>query len=137
MWIALALVFSLPAVAEIIRPDPREFSQISDFHPDWCTDKIEGSSVAVLCYGKSLFRQSLQIRSLLVKNSAGVARLYLEDQWPSVDLLKPAFGLVGPVHVAPESKPESGQAILTFDRQGEVREVRMETPTLGRIRAVR
>jgi hypothetical protein len=137
MWIALALFFSQPVWAEIIRPDPREFSQISDFHPDWCSDKVESASVAVLCYGKSLFRKSLQIRSFLVKNSRGEARLYLEDQWPSVDLLKPAFGLVGPVHVAPNSKPESGHAVLTFDRQGEVREVWLETPSLGNVRAVR
>lgn len=134
--LALFALFN-PADAKILRPHPRDFSQISDFHPDWCTANVQGMNTAAVCYGKSLFRKTASIRSILVKSGNGQTRLYLEDQWPSVDLLKPAFGLVGPVLSSGESLPESGSAVLSFDQNGEVRALMMETPTLGTLKALR
>lgn len=135
--ILLFLISSFAHASPVVRPDPLDFSHISGFEPEWCTAQVRALSVKRLCYGKSLFRRTTLIRSIGIEKQDGAKALYLEDQWPSVDLLKPEFGVVGPVHSATNVPAEIGRAVLAFDIEGEVKEVFLMVPSLGEVRAVR
>lgn len=91
LW-AIGLNFIFPAEASpprprIIRPNPADFSLITDFQAEWCA--------ASLCYGKSQFTAAGRVRSVLVAGN-GEKALYVEAEWPVVELLKPKFHVVGP-----------------------------------------
>jgi hypothetical protein len=127
---AIVLLFLgiLPFVANarLLRPPPAFFSQISGFQAEWCSPR--------LCYGKARFSQHSSVRAILVRDGQGA--LYVEDQWPKVDLLKPRFGVIGPVG-NPSVSPEMGQAALTFDGRGEVDSVTLMVPSFGTLVARR
>jgi hypothetical protein len=107
--------------SRIIRPDPADFSHISDFRPEWCASR--------LCFGRALFQKLTRVRAILVKDgSAG--QLYVEDDFPKVELLKPRFGVVGPV-ATPGFRSEMGMAQVTIDARGEVDSVSLQTPSFG------
>lgn len=125
IFLALSLLLAPAQAAEgsrIIRPDPSFFAHVSDFRAEWCANRI--------CYGKSLFQGTLRVRSVLLKKNDGTLALYIEDQWPAVEMLKPAFGLVGPVNGA---RSEMGRARVTFDLRGEVDSLTLWLPSLGQL----
>jgi|GEM_PF-7118398 len=113
--------------SRIIRPDPADYSHISDFRAEWCANG--------LCYGKALFAKVTRIRAILVKGGTEGA-LFVEDQWPRVELLKPRFGLVGPVNI-PGSRSELGKAAVTIDQNGEVDSVSFTAPSFGNLQVQR
>lgn len=121
------LSFSALSEARILRPDPSMFHQISGFEPDWCGEK--------LCYGTARFRASVSVRAILVKGKAPA--LFLEDEWQSIELLKPVFGLIGPVNPHPTLRVGTGRASVTIDPKGNVDSVRIFTPALGTIQDFR
>lgn len=125
----LFLITALPAQAEsrILRPDPALFSQLGAFEPEWCGEK--------LCWGSVRFRQATRVRAILVQGKAPA--LYVEDDFRGIDLLKPAFGVLGPVNAHPTLRVETGRAVVTFDPRGEVDSVRMQTPALGTLGELR
>lgn len=133
----LALVLSSFAYAKppIIRPDPADFSQVTGFQAEWCTEKLSSSKALAVCFGKSRFQATKSIRSVLVKRAAG-ADLYVEDQWPGVELLKPRFGVIGPV-LPSATGVESGEVLLLLNAEGVEEGLIIETPSLGAIRAMR
>jgi hypothetical protein len=129
--------FALGA-SPVLRPDPLDFSQISQFRAEFCASRIEPAwDINALCLGKSLFRSSTQVRSLLVVKTSGEKNLYVEDQWPAIELLKPSFGLIGPVHAHSASRTEFGRVRLSLDAQGEVEAFTLWTPSLGTVQAYR
>lgn len=109
--------------SRIIRPDPADYSHISGFRAEWCA--------ANLCFGRALFAKVTPIRAILVKGA-----LFVEDEWPRVELLKPRFGVVGPVNI-PGSRSEMGQAKVTVDQNGEVDSVSFMAPSFGSLFAQR
>lgn len=123
-------VVSLSAFAgepeEIIRPDPSFYSQIGAFAPEWCGAK--------LCYGAVPFQNVKQVRAILVKATGGV---YMEDDFRGVELLKPVFGVIGPVNLNAKGLVETGRAAVTIDARGEVDSVRISTVSVGSISDVR
>jgi hypothetical protein len=121
--------------SSIIRPDPADFSQISGFRAEWCTDRLSVPSANSVCFGKSLFQGDKAIRSVLVKKGQA-ADLYVEDEWPGVELLKPRFGLIGPV-LPSATEVETGEALLLLNGEGNEEGLILETPSLGIIQAVR
>lgn len=128
---ATALITMAPGLAlaesRIIRPDPAFFAQISDFSADWCGVK--------LCYGKALFRKVTSVRAIVVRGKGDA--LYVEDDFRGVELLKPVFGVIGPVNAGTPLRVEMGRASVTVDARGEVDSVRMQTPALGTIEELR
>jgi hypothetical protein len=133
----LALFLSSFAYSKspIIRPDPADFSQISGFQADWCTETISPRAADSLCFGKSRFQGDKLIRSVLVKKGI-VADLYVEDEWPGVELLKPRFGVIGPV-LPSATGVEAGEVLLLLNGEGMEEGLVLQTPSLGTIRAAR
>lgn len=129
MLFTLAVLLSQSFASPILRPDPAFFSQISDFQADWCTQRVSGlATEGKVCVGKSLFRDVQRVRSvLLVQN--GKPALYIEDEWPSVELLKPTFGLIGPVN-SPVGF-ETGSASLFINALGEDEMIQVSLPSVG------
>lgn len=131
--------FILSSLAEarspIIRPNPADFSQISDFQAEWCTEKLSSPAARSICFGKSRFQATKSIRSVLVNRAAG-SDLYVEDQWPGVELLKPRFGVIGPV-LPSATGVEGGEVLLLLSAEGVEEGLILETPSLGTIQAVR
>lgn len=126
----LLVSFSLSASAgKLLRPNPADLSLISDFRAEWCA--------ANLCYGKSLYTRVTEVRSIAVLLPSGAKALYVESEPPGVELLKPRFGVVGPVNASAGIQPELGQARLTFDQKGEVDSAAIASPALGTIEGVR
>jgi hypothetical protein len=134
LLLSMSSAFSLALAAaeierpRIIRPNPADFALIRNFQPEWCA--------AQLCFGKSSFGAVARIRSILVRSKNGDA-LFVEDEIPAVELMKPNFGVVGPVNSVPGFNSEIGQASLTFDGRGEVDSVRLHTPSLGVLEGAR
>lgn len=120
--IPLFLSFAPAEASRILRPNPADYALISDFRAEWCAQRV--------CYGKSRFQRALSVRSLLLKRSDGSFALYVEDSWPAVEILKPRFGLVGPVQGFPS---ELGRATVSFDQNGEVEAVDAWIPSVGSI----
>lgn len=119
----LITAFHAQAESRIIRPDPALFSQLGAFEPEWCGGK--------LCWGSVRFRVVTRVRAILVQGKAPA--VYVEDDFRGIELLKPAFGLIGPVNAHPTLKVEMGRAVVTFDPRGEVDSVRVQTPALGQL----
>lgn len=133
--LALFLGSVVFAKSPIIRPKPADFSQVSGFQAEWCTDTLSTSLVRSVCFGKSRFQAAKSIRSVLVRKASG-SDLYVEDQWPGVELLKPRFGLIGPV-LPSATGVESGEVLLLLNDKGQEEGLIIETPSLGTIQAVR
>ena len=133
----LALFLSSIALGKppIIRPDPADFAQISGFEAQWCTETISPQAADGLCFGKSRFQGNKSIRSVLVKRGRA-ADLYVEDQWPGVELLKPRFGVIGPV-LPSATGVEAGEVLLLLNGEGIEEGLVLETPSLGTVQAVR
>lgn len=127
------------AVAEsrILRPDPADFSQISPFRADWCAPPSASLTVDRVCFGRAAFQGKIGIRSVLVHRKGGGDELYLESEWPAVELLKPKFGLLGPVNVPGKLASELGECSLSFGREGEVIALSLWSPSLSGVQAVR
>jgi hypothetical protein len=133
--LALLLGSFVYGKSPIIRPNPADFSQVSGFQADWCTEKLSSPAARSVCFGKSRFQATKSIRSVLVKRAGG-ADLYVEDQWPGVELLKPRFGVIGPV-LPSATGVESGEVLLLLNGEGVEEGLVIETPSLGTIQAVR
>ncbi len=123
IFIGLTLFGLSASASRIIRPNPADFSQISGFRAEWCASK--------LCYGRAIFAKLTPVRAILVNG----ASLYVESEFPRVELLKPRFGVVGPVGAL--TGAELGQAAVTIDAQGEVDSVTLSSPSLGTLNANR
>lgn len=130
--LSLSIAF---AKSPIIKPDPADFSQVSGFQAEWCSETLSPRQVNSICFGRSRFQQSKSIRSVLVRKSSG-DDLYVEDRWPGVELLKPRFGVLGPV-LPSATGVESGEVLLHLDAEGVERGLTLETPSLGAIEVVR
>lgn len=133
--LALALGSIAYSKSPIIRPNPADFSQISAFQAEWCTDKLSASSAESICFGRSRFQAAKSIRSVLVKRGSATD-LYVEDQWPGVELLKPRFGLIGPV-LPSAIGVESAEVQLLLNSKGQEEGLILKAPSLGTIQAVR
>ncbi len=136
---ALGTANTFAAKSPIIRPDPADFSLISGFQPEWCsTPQSSGPApLARICYGRARFQQMVGIRSILVERKGASAELYIESEWPKVELFKPRFEVVGPVTTIPGRVSELGQCAVSFDASGEVESLILWTPSLGMLRAAR
>jgi hypothetical protein len=133
-FVIFSFAFAL-ARSPIIKPNPADFSQVTGFRAEWCSETLSPRLVNSICFGKARFQQSKSIRSVLVKKPSG-DDLYVEDRWPGVELLKPRFGVVGPV-LPSATGVESGEVLLLLDAEGVERGLILETPSLGSIEVVR
>ena len=132
---ALILSAAAHAKSPIIRPNPADFSQVSGFQAEWCTQQLSSAAAQTVCFGKSRFQATKSIRSVLVKRLSGTD-LYVEDQWPGVELLKPRFGVIGPV-LPSATGVESGEVLLLLNGEGVEEGLIIKTPSLGTIQAIR
>lgn len=148
------LMISADASAKIIQPNPIDFSDIQSFHQEWCAlNQASDSQVSQVCFGETSFRNERTVRAVLLVIDANPNQhlnrapgqkqqkfLYVESEWPGVDLLALDIGIVGPVHDFASAQipfSEIGDLHLSIDDQGEVDAVQGSTPHLGRLMAVR
>jgi hypothetical protein len=124
----------------IVIPD---WSQLSPFESEWCTDHVSAADpdVAAICYGYVRFRDSFRVRSFLVqlaRTPGAKARheLYVESQLPGVELRVLKFKVTGPINGGGVPAGE-GSAVLSVDRDGEVRAIELRLPHHGSAAAMR
>jgi hypothetical protein len=115
--------------SKIIVPDPSSYSEMTSFEAQWCSDTKQPASVVRACYGRALFQNLNSVRAVAVSSDGKNAEIYVESQWPAVELLKLEFEILGPVNGA--KLFENGQVALEIDAEGEVIAVRGQTPRHG------
>lgn len=145
---ALALLCGLTGVARatwagdstLIKPGviiPGPVLEIQGFQTEWCgpanADKLSG--VAYVCFGASEFQAAKSVRSAVLVLADGSRELYVESQWPGVELLKPKFEIIGPIN-RPGKLAETGMASVHTDARGEVDAIRIWTPRRGMMTAI-
>lgn len=148
------LMISADASAKIIQPNPIDFSDIQSFHQEWCApNQASDSQVSQVCFGETSFRNERTVRAVLLVVDANPNQhlnrapaqkpqkfLYVESEWPGVDLLALDVEIVGPVHDFNSPKipfSEIGELQMSIDSKGEVDAVQGSTPHLGHLLAVR
>ena len=135
----------LPPPAKIILPDPEMYSELANFEATWCAPnealiQVGGVSVGAdtVCFGKAVFKETQPVRSVALKSSKGWSELYIEAQWPSVELKTLSFEIVGPVDQSTTQQAklqEIGKLQLQIDESGEVVSVSGQTPRHGFFKA--
>lgn len=122
----------LPKPPKILRPDPNSFSELGAFTPSWCAPNEVSTSPETLCFGRSVFKNMQPVRSVALTTGAAT-EIYVESNWPNVELLNLRFEVIGPINQP--SVYESGVLLLEIDEKGEVVGVSGQTPRHGYFKA--
>jgi len=135
--LALLIALLLPAWAQasrLLRPNPADLSEVSSFRAEWCAPVTASLTAATACFGRASF-QGLGVRAIELRARGGARELYLESSLPGVELLKPRFGLVGPLGAGRAAG--MGECSLTFGSDGSVEAFRAWLPGHGPVAATR
>lgn len=112
-------------------------NQVRNFQPEWCAfNKFRHTSdVDQICFGRANFLNASDVRAIGFRFPDGHNELYVEAQFPKVELLTLSFEIVGPVRDSFYS--EFGQVVLSIDEDGEVNAVQGQSGRHGRFGAFR
>jgi hypothetical protein len=113
-------------------------SEVGNFQSEWCSINRfrQTSDVDQICFGRANFLgTSITVRAIGFRFADGHNELYVESQFPKIELLNLDFEIVGPVRDA--SRTEFGRVVLSIDEDGEVNAVQGQSGLHGRFVAFR
>lgn len=130
----LSLAFS--AKAGVIQPAPPAH-EIRNFKTEWCSfNRFRlASEVDQVCFGRATFLGSSDVRAIGFRFADGHNEIYVEAEFPKVELLNLDFQIVGPVNDS--TRTEFGRVVLSIDDDGEVNAILGESGRHGRFGAFR
>ncbi len=114
----LSLAFSAKAEVAVAR-----VPEVRNFQTEWCsTNRFrQTSDVDQICFGRATFLDATDVRAVGFRFADGRNELYVEAQFPKIELLNLEFDIVGPIRDA--ARTEFGRLRLSIDEEGEVNAV--------------
>lgn len=124
----------LPKAPKLILP---QFSEATHFKADFCgqvrqsDNSVNAGFPREACVGHMILQNSLSVRAIVLVSPQGDKQIYLENGLPGVELLHPAFTILGPLNS--NQKATVGKTQLSIDDQGEVVAMYIEIAPYGLI----